>query len=129
MVHAADVLIRAVLGELRESADVVEKGDHLGQVLLTLIQGKLLGQVENLLARLPRMLLLQSDVDVDVFVVAVKAACVFLEPVPEPFHLFLFHVPRISKSTVGTKGHECTDKDRSPSRKIGGAFPNALGSI
>jgi hypothetical protein len=37
------------------------------------------------------MLLLEPDVDVDVFVVAQKAAGVFLEPAPESFHLFLSH--------------------------------------
>ncbi len=63
MVDAPGVVERAVLGELREAADVVKQGHHLGDLLLLIVQGQLLGQNEDFFARPPRVLLLHPHVD------------------------------------------------------------------
>ena len=65
MVDAPGIVERAVLGELREAADVVKQGHHLGDLLLMIVQSQLLGQNEDLLARSPGVLLLHSQVRVD----------------------------------------------------------------
>ena len=49
VVDALGVVERAILGELRETADVVKQGHHLGDLLLMIVESQLLGQNENLL--------------------------------------------------------------------------------
>ena len=91
VVDALGVVEGAVLGELREAPDIVKQGDHLGDLLLAVVESQSLGQFEDLFAGAPGVLLLHLQVRVDALIRAEEAARVRIEPSPEVVQRIGFH--------------------------------------
>ena len=110
MVHAPSVVVRAVFGELREAADVVEQGDRLGNPLLVLVEREPVGQQQNLLACPPGVLALHPQMRVNVFILVEKAARIGVEPTLEIVQRIRLHRRSVPNQRQKESG-QSTEKD------------------